>query len=472
MAPPTHPTGPSTGGSADGAADGSADAPVDLLVIADRIVTMDSTRRLLHDAAVAVAGDRIVAVGDRAELESRHPDARRIGGPGHLAIPGLVNAHQHLTGDRLIRSTIPDDLPSGRAIFEWAVPIHAAHTGDDDELSATIALVEAVTNGITTTVEAGTVAHPDRVLAAFDTVGAGGTLGTWGWDVAGQPWAGTVDEVLDRFAEVMALTAGHPRVRGWATLVGHDLMTDELLVAASEFARQHQTGLTFHLAPTDSDPISYLGRTGVRPLVHFDRLGVLGRHVLLGHGVHLDAEELDLVVDRDLAIAYCPWAYLRLGQGVTVAGRHADLVERGARIALGCDSENAGDAVDVLRAASLAAGLAKDTRVDPTRFGAPHAFELATIGGARAIGLDHEIGSIEVGKRADVVLVDTTGPAWTPVSDDPVLQLVWNGDGRSVRHVVVAGRQVVADGRCTTVDLPSLAAEATLHRARLLRTIR
>jgi 5-methylthioadenosine/S-adenosylhomocysteine deaminase len=447
---------------------GTPPVPVDLLVLADRIVTMDPDRRLLDDAAIAIAGDRIVAVGDRADLERRHPGVRRLGGPGHLALPGLLNAHQHLTGDRLIRSTIPDDLPSGQAIFEWAVPIHAAHTGDDDELSATLGLVEAVTNGITTTVEAGTVAHPDRVLAAFDTVGVGGTLGTWGWDVAGQPWAGTVDEVLARFDEVMTLTADHPRVRGWATLVGHDLMSDELLVAASEFARHHATGLTFHLAPTDSDPTSYLARTGVRPLVHFDRLGALGPHVLLGHGVHLDSEELDLVVDRDLAIAYCPWAYLRLGQGVTGAGRHADLVERGARIALGCDSENAGDAVDVLRAASLAAGLAKDTRVDPTRFGAAHAFELATIGGARAIGLDHELGSLEVGKRADVVLVDTTGPAWTPQAEDPIRQLVWNGSARDVRHVVAAGRVVVADGECTTVDLPALAREATAHRARLL----
>ena len=148
---------------------------------------MDPQRRIVADGAVLVDGDRIVAVGRRAELAATAPDAEVLGGPGHLVLPGLINAHQHLTGDRLVRSAIPDDIDAQDAIFRWAVPIHAAHTGDDDELSATLALVEAVTNGITFTVEAGTVAHPDRVLAAYDAVGVGGTLGSWGWDVAGAP---------------------------------------------------------------------------------------------------------------------------------------------------------------------------------------------------------------------------------------------------------------------------------------------
>lgn len=443
-----------------------AEPPADLLVTADQVITMDAGRTVWRDGAVALQGDRIVEVGPADRLRARHRGAAELGGPGRIAIPGLINAHQHLTGDRLVRSTIPDDLESGTAIFTWAVPAHAAHTGDDDELSATLGLVEAVGNGITFTVEAGTVAHPDRVLAGYDAVGVGGTLGSWGWDVAGQPWAGTVDEVIDRQRESLALTAGHPRVSGWVTLVGHDLMSDELVVAASQLARATGTGLTFHLSPTDSDPHSYTGRTGLRPLVHLDRLGVLGPHVLVAHGVHLDESEIDVLLDRDVALAYCPWAYLRLGQGVTRAGHHADIVERGGRVALGCDAENAGDAVDVLRAAALAAGLAKDVRGEPTRFGAHAALELATIAGAAAIGMDHEIGSLEPGKRADVVLIDTTTPEWVPASPDPVLQLIWASDGRSVRDVVAAGRVVVRDRRCTTVDLDALAeAAAASHRS-------
>ncbi|MET0908299.1 MAG: amidohydrolase family protein, partial [Ilumatobacteraceae bacterium] len=394
---------------------------VDLLVEGDWVITMDPSRRMLRNGAVAVHQGRIVEVGDARDMAGRYTATERLGGSNRIVLPGFVNAHQHLTGDRLVRSAIPDDLAPGASIFTWAVPIHAAHTPDDDELSTTASLAEAVGNGITFTVEAGTVAHPERVLAGFDRVGVGGTLGSWGWDVDGQPWAGSIDEVLDRQRRSLASAAGHDRVRGWVTLVGHDLMSDELVTAASELAREHATGITFHISPTDSDATSYLARTGRRPLVHLDGLGVLGPHVLVAHGVHLDDAELDVLLATDTAVAYCPWAYLRLGQGVTGNGRHAELVERGGRVALGCDAENAADAIDILRAATLAAGLAKDTRIDPTRFGAHTALELATIAGAEAIGMGHEIGSLEAGKRADLVLLDIDRPEFTPPSPDPVL---------------------------------------------------
>ncbi|MFK7917026.1 MAG: amidohydrolase family protein [Ilumatobacter sp.] len=438
------------------------------LVLADTVLTMEPGAAPLTDAAIAVVGDRITDVGTAGALRAAFPDARIVGGPGHLALPGLINAHQHLTGDRIIRSMIPDDLEPGRSIFEWAVPAHAAHTGDDDELSATLSLVESVSNGVTFTVEAGTVAHPDRVLAGFDAVGVGGTLGSWGWDVAGEPWAGTVAEVLDRQRHVHRLTAGHPRVQGWVTLVGHDLMSDELAVGASDLAREQRCGLTFHLSPTTSDVASYVERTRKRPGVHLDDLGVLGPHVLIGHGVHLADDELDRLLAADVAIGYCPWAYLRLGQGVTRAGRHIEFIRRGGRVALGCDAENAGDAIDVLGVAALAAGLAKDMAMDPTVFGAHDALHHATLGAAHALGLREEIGSLEVGKRADIVLVDTSGPEWVPLSPDPVLQLIWASDGRSVAHVMASGRMVVESGEATLVDRKALAVEAAERHRRLV----
>jgi 5-methylthioadenosine/S-adenosylhomocysteine deaminase len=218
-----------------------------------------------------------------------------------------------------------------------------------------------------------------------------------------------------------------------------------------------------HMSPTRSDPEAYLERTGKRPLVHLDALGVLGPHLLLAHAVWLDDAEIDLLLSSSTAIAYCPWAYLRLGQGVSGHGRHAEIVHRGGRVALGCDATNASDQVDILRAAALAAGLAKDTREDPTWFGAHDALEMATIGGAAAIGMADNIGALEVGKAADIVIHDTSRLQWSPRGDIP-LQLVWSVEGRSVRDVLVAGRVVVRDGACTTVDLAqarALAAEAS-----------
>ena len=429
---------------------------------------MNDARTVVRDGAVAIADDRIVAVGSWADVREAHPDAEVVGDGTGIVTPGYVNAHQHLTGDRLVQSCIPDAIDSQEAIFGWAVPVHSNHTGDDDELSATLGALAAVANGITCTVEAGTVAHPDRVAAGIRAVGMRATLGQWGWDAEGVPFGGTADEVLARqAAQLDAMPAGE-LVEGWVTLVGHDLMSDELLVGASELARSRGVGLTFHISPHGGDPTSYLERTGRRPLDHFASLGALGPHVLLAHAVHLDGRELDLALEHDVAIASCPWAYLRLAQGFVLHQRHGEFVARGGRLALGCDAENAGDAVDVLRAGALLVGVVRDTALDPFVMTAHDALALATIGGARAIGKGDRIGSIEVGKQADLVVHDTRGPQFTPRATDPVRQLVWASDGRSVQHVWVAGRQVVRDGRCTTVDLDGLRDEARQRQERLL----
>jgi 5-methylthioadenosine/S-adenosylhomocysteine deaminase len=149
-----------------------------------------------------------------------------------------------------------------------------------------------------------------------------------------------------------------------------------------------------------------------------------------------------------------------LGQGLTREFRHLDLWQQGGRLALGCDSENAGDMVDGLRAAALFAGMAKERDVDPTVFGAHDALELLTIRGAEALGIDDRVGSLEVGKQADVVVHDRSRIEWIPQSPDAVLQLVWGSDGRSVRDVYVAGNQVVADGQITAFDVHALADDA------------
>ena len=445
----------------------SPTADATTIIAGGDVVTMDGTRRVLVGGSVVVADGSIAAVGTTTDLRAAYPHAVVVDATDCVVTPGMVNAHQHLTGDPLVRSCIPDLIPSGKSIFEWAVPIHAEHTADDDEVSATVAAVECVRNGVTTVVEAGTVAHPDRVAAAMNAVGIRGTVGTWGWDIEEGPFVGSVEEVLDRQRAVVEAHPAGGLVEGWVTLVGHDLASDELLAGASDLARKLRTSMTMHLSPTSSDPERYLARTGRRPVVHLDRLGVLGPHLLLAHGVWLDDEEIELILSSRTAIAYCPWAYLRLGQGVTRAGRHADIVERGGRVALGCDASNAGDVADILRTAALAAGIARDTRLEPRRFGAHQAFELATIAGAEAIGMADRIGSLEVGKQADIVVHDASNHGWMP-RGDIAMQLVWGTDGRSVRDVFVAGRQVVRDGRCTTIDVGALRVEAQARQRSLL----
>jgi 5-methylthioadenosine/S-adenosylhomocysteine deaminase len=440
-----------------------------LLICGGDVVTMNPRREVLTGGAIAVAGDRILELGGSADLRRRWPQVPVLDATGCVVVPGMVNAHQHCTGDPLSRSCIPDDLPPGASIFEWSVPLHGAHDGDDDEISALLTAAESLRNGVTTLIEAGTVAHPERVGMAMQHAGVRGTVGTWGWDIDNVPYSAPADEVIARQRAVLERFPKGERVSGWVTLVGHNLASDTLLSAASELARSHGVGMTMHISPTSSDPEEYLKRTGLRPLLHFERLGMLGPHLLLAHAVWLDDAEIDVLLASRTAIAYCPWAYLRLGQGVSRAGRHGEIVARGGRVALGCDASNAGDRLDILLTAALAAGLAKDTKVDPQQpLGAHRAFELATIAGAEAVGMADRIGSLEPGKQADIVIHDATRPEWQPRGEIG-LQLVWSADGRSVRDVLVAGEVVVRGGRCVSVDeseLHELAAArvADLHR--------
>ncbi|MBL7502160.1 amidohydrolase family protein [Frankia nepalensis] len=445
----------------------------DLLVVGGDVVTMDARRRVVAGGAVAVRGRTIAMVGSAAAVRAAFPGTPELDATGCVVTPGMVDAHQHTTGDVLARSAIPDDLDSRTSTFEWAVPLHAAHTPEDDEVSALLTAVEALRAGVTTIVEPGTVAHPLTVGAALRRAGIRATLGTWGWDVPDVPYSLPTGEALARQAEVVrafppASAGGDGLVTGWVTLVGHDLASDELLVGAAALADELDTGLTMHLAPSVDDVHAYQRRAGRGPAEHLAALGVLGPRLLLGHAVWMSPAEIELLVDTGTAIACCPWAYLRLGQGLTRAGRHVPFLRAGGRLALGCDAHNAGDRVDVLGAARLLAGLSLDAPAEGARSLLAHeAFEVATVGGAAAIGLGGVTGALAAGQQADLVVFRADDPAWVPLGDH-ARQLVWNAPTHTVRDVLVAGRQVVRDGHVTTVDEAELWAWARERSAALL----
>jgi len=440
----------------------------DLLITGGTIVTQDRDRKIIADGAIAVVDGAIVDVGDRSDIAARWQAAERLDASGCVVVPGAIDAHHHLTADPLVRSAIPDGISSDEAIFEWATPIHAGLTAEDDELSSLLTAVECLRYGTTTVIEAGTVAHPHAVAGAMLRAGIRGTVGRWGWDTEGLPFAAPAGEVLALQSELVEAYPPGGMVEGWATLVGHDLASDDLLEGVAALAREKGCGLTFHLSPTEADVDGYRKRSGLRPAEHLNKIGVLGPHLLLAHAVWIDEAELELLLDTRTAVAYCPWAYLRLAQGVTRAGRHAAMIRRGGRVALGCDSVNAGDIGDMYRAAVLAVGLARDMEMDPRSVTAATGLDLITIRGAEAVGMADRIGSIEIGKRADIVLHDTRVPSWRPAGR-PDLNLIWGTDGRSVRDVVVDGRIVVRDGRSTLIDEDELAARAAEVSARILR---
>jgi len=438
-----------------------------LIIVGGDVITMNSSREVLVGGAVAIEAGRIAEVGSSSEILERWPHAKQISASGCVVTPGLINTHQHFTGDPLLKSCIPDQISSQEAIFNWAVPAHQAHTSADEELSAALCAAESALRGVTTGVEAGTVAHPHSVAQGISQIGIRAVLGIWGSDTPDLPLAGTVAEVVAQQRQLLRDFPQGGRIEGWVCLVGHDLASDELLCAASELAQDEGVGMTMHISPTPADSEIWLDRTGLLPLVHFEKLGILGRHLVLGHAVWLDSQEVEILLATETAVAFCPWAYLRLAQGTTQAGRHHEIWRQGGRVALGADAHNAGDNADMLRVAAVCAGLWRDQSMSPDSFGAHHAFELLTLGGADALGKEDQLGSIEVGKMADLVVFDARDVSWNP-RGDLALQLIWGGVGHSVRDVFVDGQQIVRDFELTQLDLAELLAETAARQKVLL----
>ena len=428
---------------------------VDTLIEGALVVTMDPERRVVTDGAVAIRGTDIVAVGKTADLHAAYEAAATVDGRRFVVTPGLVNTHIHITGEPLTRGFVPDDTPFEENVFQWLVPLYSVYTEEEERLSAQLAAAEMLKSGTTAFLEAGTVRFVDAVVDGLVEIGIRGRIGKWVWDLPPEPevYRQTTDEAvanLDDTLKAHRHVAGG-RIQAWSMIVGHTTCSDTLWRAAREAADRYQTGLNFHMSPAALDPDGFLAQFGQRPFEHLEALGVLGPDVVAVHCVHVDDDEVGRLARHGCSVAHCPTTALKVSYGVTQIGKMPEMVRAGVNVAIGTDGNNASNYSDLMRATYLVAGLFKDARRDPTMFPAEQAYEMATRGGARAILADHEIGSIEPGKKADLVLHDRDRPEWTPLLN-VANQLVWAADGRGVHTVFVDGRKVVDGYRLTTID--------------------
>jgi cytosine/adenosine deaminase-related metal-dependent hydrolase len=424
---------------------------------------MDGERRVITDGAIAVRGSDIVAVGKTDDVAAGLEPSERLDGRRFVVTPGLVNTHIHITGEPLTRGFVPDDTPFEENVFQWLVPLYSVYTEEEERLSAQLAAAEMLKSGTTAFLEAGTVRFVDAVVDGLVEIGIRGRVGKWVWDLPPEPevYRQSTDEAI---ANLEATLAAHRHVAGgriqaWSMIVGHTTCSDELWCAARDAADRYHTGLNFHMSPAALDPDGFLAQFGQRPLVHLSELGVLGPDTVVVHCVHVDDEEVALLARHRCSVAHCPTTALKVSYGVTQIGKMPEMAQAGVNVAVGTDGNNASNYSDLMRATYLVAGLFKDARRDPKQFPAEKAFEMATRGGARAILAEDEIGSIEPGKKADLVLHDRDRPEWTPLLN-VANQLVWAADGRSVHTVFVDGRKVVDGYRLTTVDEHDLYARA------------
>ena len=245
------------------------------------------------------------------------------------------------------------------------------------------------------------------------------------------------------------------RIRCWVNIEGKEPCSLELHVGARELAERLGVGTTYHIASSIEESRVSERRYGQWPVTRIARHGGLGPNLVLAHAVALTEDEVGLLAEHGTSVAFCPSTSLKLAKGATAIGRYPELLAAGVTVGLGTDGVSAAGNLNLHRQIHLAAGARK-------------ALRMATIDGARALGWDDEIGSLEVGKKADLVLFDLDHHEWTPYGD-PLQALVWSASPASIAQTWVDGVQVYADGVVRTVDEPALRAEARERAAAIVR---
>jgi 5-methylthioadenosine/S-adenosylhomocysteine deaminase len=429
-------------------------APADTLVRGAWVLTQGPAGEL-PDAAVAIEGGRIVAVDSFSMLRKQHPDAEVIGDGTGIVTPGFVNAHTHLS--EAFATGIGSELRLAQWGAEIIGPLGAVLTEEDAREGTRLRAVELMLSGVTTVNDMFVHYNPDAmaslgVVSGLQSAGLRGVV-SFGAEDVGEPgvapW-GSVERILAEHAALAAATATSTTAElisfryGIGTLLGQ---TDALLEAGTSHASSRGWAVHTHLHETREELAASLERWGERPIAHADALGLFDGAVIAGHAVWVDDAEIALLGERGVAVAHNPVANAILGSGVAPVPR---LRTAGIPVGIGTDGAASNDSQNMLEAIKWAALLQKVQQLDPAAMDARGVLELATIGGARALGIDDRVGALVPGLRADVVLFQDAVDVG--VLHDPAGQLVYGASPRAVADVLVDGRRVVRDHRCVTID--------------------
>jgi len=437
---------------------------LDLVIQNATVVTMNASREVLTGAEVVVQGSRIVKVGAPSTGKVRGV-RRTLDAAGRVLIPGLVHAHLHAC------QTLCRNRADGYELLDWLReriwPFEAAHDQHSMRASAELTFAELIKSGATALQDMGTVRHYDAVFEAARDCGIR-LLGGKAMMDAGQGLPSGLRESTEAsVAESLALAQRwHGQEDGRLRYAFNPRFvlscTEGLLSQVSALSKQKQLRVHTHASesPTECDVVRE--KTGSDNVVYFEKLGLLGEQTTLAHCVWLTAQEHRIMRETKTSMAHCPSANLKLASGYA---KVPELLGEGVNVALGADGAPCNNNLDLFVEMRLAA-LLHLPRTGPTSMPAMKVLEMATLRGARALGLEQEIGSIEPGKRADLALLDLSGPHANPFSD-VVSQLVYSGQSRDVTHTVIDGQVVMADRKLLTLDEAKVVANANAHASRI-----
>ena len=450
----------------------------DLLVRNGLVLTMDGERRVLPTGALAVLDRKILAVGPERELVDQLCPRRTIDAQGGIVHPGLIEGHVH-PNQQLIRFAFPDSFAYPDTLGFY-IDFLLAIDDDYEHASTMLACLEMSRNGTTCFLEGcGSVLEPDAAAAAIEAVGMRGSLGDpYIWDVGGEwaaPLAGRIPPNLDRALDLLGGQLKRNRdpeslVRGHVAMTGHATASDELEFAAKACADEHGVILNQHQSYATSDTAADDELRGKHPLAHFNQIGLLGENCTFAHMNVIRDDEVKPIKTSGLSIAWCPSASMLWGAGGAFHGRHVELYRQGVNVALGSDASCFAGSLDVGEQAFLALLTARERSGNPDALLAEDAFAMMTINGARALGMADQIGSLEVGKYADIVVRRTDLPEAEPAIN-PLRNLVFGSRSKSIDTVIVNGDVIVEGGHSTRIDEEVVYRDAAACASRLLQRI-
>lgn len=433
---------------------------VDLLMSGGVVLPMTGPDDLIWNGAVAVDGGRVVAVGADEELRRQFQPRRTIDASDQLVMPGLINTHMHLFG--AFARGLVNDLSFTPWIQKKFYVTSRGLNPDNYFLGTQFTSIEMLKTGTTAFLDCGTYQGlEEAAVSGVEASGIRAVLARAMADVDDDLAAylsrsdKATRENLERAEDFITRRDGaaEGRIRAWPCPIQVTSSSDELCVGAMELAERFDVGVVTHSNVDREDIEAHELRFGSRPIERFEALGILNRRFVATHMACLSEREVELVKRRKAAAIHCPSASMKGAYGAISRGRFPELIAAGATVGLGSDGPAAACFLDMFREIHLAATAHKEARLDWTLISPYQALELATIGSARAMLLEDEIGTLEPGKRADIILLDLMRPEMVPWHEHNVLSnLVYSATGSIVHTVLVDGRVVVRAGEVQTLD--------------------
>lgn len=436
------------------------ESPLDLLLLPTWLVPVEPAGVVLRDHGLGIRDGRIALIAPRAEA-LRHPakEVREL--PQCVLAPGLINAHGHAAMS-LLRG-IADDLPLMTWLHEHIWPAEGKWVDEDFVRDGTdLAIAEQIKGGISCFSDM--YFYPQVACECVHNAGVRAQITVPVLDFP-VPGALNAAEALRKGLQLFDDLKQHPRIRIAFGPHAPYTVSDDKLEQIRVLADELDAGIHMHVHETAQEVAEAVAKHGERPLARLARLGLLGPRFQAVHMTQIDDEDLALLVEHNCSIVHCPESNLKLASGFCPVER---LWQAGVNVAVGTDGAASNNDLDLLSETRTAALLAKAVAGSATALNAHSALRMATLNGARALGLETQTGSLELGKLADVVAFDLSGLTQQPIYD-PVSQLIYASSRDCVKHLWVGGKQLLDEGRLTRMDESELIAKARAWGEKIAR---